>query len=71
MRPEDADSMTCAFALEKPLASTRFNKIEEIVSGWWVHRMRITDSSQLDAQVQRWIARSYRTLGTHGLRKKR
>ena len=63
------DGMACNFALARPLASKRFVKVEEIVPGWWVHRMWITDRQQLDAQVQRWIARSYRTMGTHGLKK--
>jgi hypothetical protein len=36
---------------------------------WFAHRMRITDPGELDGQVQRWITRSYRTLGTDGLRK--
>ena len=63
------DGMACNFALARPLASTRFVKVEEIVPGWWVHRMWVTDPKQLDAQVQRWIARSYRTMGTHGLKK--
>jgi hypothetical protein len=31
--------------------------------------MWITDAKQLDAQVQRWVKRAYRTMGTHGLRK--
>jgi hypothetical protein len=62
--------MICNFALSKPLTSTRFFKVEEIVPGWFAHRMRITDPAQLDAQVQRWIKRAYRTMGTHGLQKK-
>jgi hypothetical protein len=66
----DSESLTCNFALSRPLASKRFAKVEEIVPGWWVHRMRITDLDQLDDQVQRWIARAYRTIGTHGLRKR-
>jgi hypothetical protein len=63
--------MICNFALSKPLAAKRFVKIDEVVPGWFAHRMRITDPAQLDAQVQRWIKRAYATLGTHGLRKAR
>jgi SAM-dependent methyltransferase len=55
--------MTCAFALPAPLRSTRFTKVEEIVPGWWGHRLRITDDRQLDAQLQGWLRRSYRLMG--------
>jgi hypothetical protein len=65
----DEDSMTCTFALARPLASKRFIKVDEVVPGWWVHKLRVSDPEQLDAQLQRWLTRSYRTLGTHGLRK--
>jgi hypothetical protein len=61
--------MVITFALSRPLSGRRFTKIEEVVPGWFAHRMRITDPGQLDEQVQRWIRRSYRTLGTSGLRK--
>ena len=64
----DDESLFCNFALAKPLRSKRFIKVEEIVPGWWVHRMRITDLEQLDAQVQRWVKRAYDTTGTHGVR---
>jgi hypothetical protein len=55
--------MTCAFALPFPLRSPRFTKVEEVAPGWWVHRMRITDPRQLDAQVQEWLRESYRLMG--------
>jgi adenylosuccinate synthase len=55
--------------LSKPLASKRFFKVEEIVPGWFAHRMRITDPAELDAQVQRWVKRAYETTGTHGVKK--
>ncbi len=35
----------------------------EVVPGWFVHRLRVTDPAQLDDQVQRWIAESYRLMG--------
>jgi hypothetical protein len=37
--------------------------VEEVVPGWWVHRLHITDPSQLDDQVAKWIAESYRLMG--------
>jgi hypothetical protein len=67
----DDTGMTCNFAMAKPLSSKRFVKVYEIVPGWWVHQMRITDPEQLDEQVQRWIRRAYATVGTHGVTKRR
>ena len=55
--------MRCSFALPAPLRSPRFAKVEEVVPGWWVHWLRITDVRQLDAQLQRWLSRSYRLMG--------
>lgn len=55
--------MTCSFALPCPLRSPRFARVEEVVPGWWVHRLRITEPSQLDAKVQSWLRRSYRLMG--------
>ena len=58
--------MTCNFALARPLTPRRFIDVKEVVPGWWVHRLKITDPAELDAQVGQWIRRSYRTMGTHG-----
>jgi hypothetical protein len=55
--------MTVSFALPQPLRSARFVKVAEVVPGWWVHRLRITDPKQLDAEVGRWLRRSYRLMG--------
>jgi hypothetical protein len=57
------DGMVCSFALPFPLRSKRFVKVEEVAPGWWVHRLRVTDPRQLDAQVQGWLRRSYRLMG--------
>jgi hypothetical protein len=57
------DGMTCAFALPRPLRSRRFVKVEEVVPGWWSHRLRITDAEQLDDEVQAWLRESYRLMG--------
>ena len=57
------DQMVCTFALPAPLKSQRFTKVEEVVPGWWVHRLTITDVKQLDNQVQGWIRKSYRWMG--------
>lgn len=59
----DETVMHCSFALPSRLHSPRFHKVEEVVPGWWVHQLRITDPGQLDDQVQRWIRRSYRLMG--------
>lgn len=50
-------------SLPRPLTSRRFVKVEEVVPGWWVHRLRITDVTQLDDQVQAWLRESYRLMG--------
>jgi len=55
--------MTCAFALPAAVKSRRFVKVEEIVPGWWVHRLRITDTRELDAELQEWLRASYRLMG--------
>jgi hypothetical protein len=55
--------MTCSFALPHPLNSARFVKVEEIVPGWWAHRLRITDVNQLDEELQAWLRESYRLMG--------
>ena len=55
--------MVCNFALPKPLTSRRIAKIEEVIPGWCVHHLRITEPDQLDDQVQAWLRRSYRLMG--------
>jgi len=57
------EGMTCSFALPRPLRSRRFAKVEEVVPGWWVHRLRITEPDELDEEVQSWLRRSYRLMG--------
>lgn len=55
--------MECGFSLPYPLQSKRFSKIYEVVPGWWAHRLRITEPSQLDDEIQEWILDSYRLMG--------
>jgi hypothetical protein len=55
--------MSCNFALPYPLESVRFVKVEEVVPGWFAHRLRITDPAQLDEEVQGWLRDSYRLMG--------
>ena len=57
------NEIVVSFALPKPLESKRFIKVEEIVPGWWLHRLRINKVSELDAEVQRWLRQSYRLMG--------
>lgn len=57
------DGMTCAFALPKPLKSRRFKKIDEVVPGWWVHTLHVTEVQQLDRELQAWLRESYRLMG--------
>ncbi len=55
--------MTITFALPYSRQSARFAKVEEVVPGWWVHRLRITGGSQLDGELQSWLRESYRLMG--------
>lgn len=55
--------MTCGFSMPEPLESPRFAKVEKIGPGWWTHRLRITDPSQLDGEIQAWLCESYRLMG--------
>jgi hypothetical protein len=57
------NGMTCSFSLPYALRSERFAKVEEVAPGWWVHRLRITESRQLDQQLQGWLRQSYRLMG--------
>jgi Domain of unknown function (DUF5655) len=65
------EGMACSFALPHRLKSPRFEKVEEVVPGWWVHRLRVTDPKQLGRQVQAWIRESYRLMGMQGRLSKR
>src|SRR5262245_51802470 len=55
--------MTCGFSMPFRLRSPRFVRVEEVVPGWWSHRLHITALSQLDDQVQSWLRDSYRLMG--------
>ena len=55
--------MTCGFTLPRPLRSRRFASVQEVAPGWWVHRLRVTEPDQLDAEVAKWIGSSYRLYG--------
>lgn len=57
------DAMHCTFALPSPVRSPRVVKHEEVVPGWWVHTLHITDLAQLDDEVQGWLRDSYRLMG--------
>jgi hypothetical protein len=57
------ERLICSFSLPTPVRSRRIERVDEVVPGWWVHRLRISEVSQLDAQIARWLARSYRLMG--------
>jgi hypothetical protein len=57
------EGITCGFAMPYPLRSRRFVKVEEVVPGWWTHRLDITDFSQIDEELQSWLRESYRLMG--------
>jgi hypothetical protein len=57
------ERMDCGFSLPEPLPSSRFTSVREVVPGWWVHQLRITDPDQLDDQVADWLCQSYHLMG--------
>ena len=59
----DESVMHCSFALPRPLQSSRFHKVHEVVPGWWVHELRVNQPAELDREVQAWIRESYRVMG--------
>jgi hypothetical protein len=65
------ERMVCSFSLPRPLRSPRFTKVEEVVPGWWVHRLNVTSVEQLDDQAARWIRESYRLMGMQERLRKR
>ncbi len=34
-----------------------------MVSGWYVHWVKVVDATQLDGEAQKWIEESYRLMG--------
>jgi hypothetical protein len=63
--------MVCNFALPRPVRSRQLSKVEEIVPGWWMHRLHVAAPAELDAEVQAWIRESYRLMGMRERLKRR
>jgi hypothetical protein len=59
----DAERMIAGFSMPHALRSRRFERVKEVVPGWWVHRIRFTRLDQLDDELQRWLRQSYRLMG--------
>ncbi len=57
------DGMTCTFALPSPPESRRFLRVREVVPGWWSHELCVSHPTELNAEVQTWLRRSYRLMG--------
>jgi hypothetical protein len=55
--------MDFSFALPTPVTSIRVLKLQEIVPGWWIHRVRAVVPYELDDEVQEWLRESYRLMG--------
>lgn len=56
-------AMTCSFVLPYRLRSPRFVDVREVVPGWIVHSLRVTDPAELDDEVGDWIRAGYRLMG--------
>jgi hypothetical protein len=50
--------MTCTINLRRRLEHPRFERIEQY-DKWFVHRLRVTSTEELDDEVRGWLAESY------------
>jgi Domain of unknown function (DUF5655) len=50
------------FVLPRPLASLRFRRVERL-GKLYVHHLRLTDPSEMDDEVRRWLCQSYSEYG--------
>lgn len=55
--------MTVAFALPRPMPHPRIRKVEEIVTGWFGHTLRVTSPEELNEEVLGWLRESYHQMG--------
>ncbi len=51
--------MSLGFWLKEEIDSPRFAKKEHLGGRDWIYRIRITDPSQLDDEVQTWLCQAY------------
>lgn len=49
------DALVLSFALPRKLASRRIKEVVQPARGRFMHHLVLTDPSQLDAEVRRWL----------------
>lgn len=52
-----------SLALPAEIPSPRFKQIAHPSSGIWMHHLELTDSSQLDGEVEEWMRLAYAHAG--------
>jgi Domain of unknown function (DUF5655) len=55
--------MTISFGLPRPLSHPRIRKLEQPVSTWYVHTLRVTSPDELDDELLEWLRESYHQMG--------
>jgi Domain of unknown function (DUF5655) len=60
---KSAVPLVLSLALPRNLESPRFKQIVHPAAGIWMHHLELTDSSQLDAEVRRWMQEGYDAAG--------
>ncbi|KRE82701.1 DUF5655 domain-containing protein [Arthrobacter sp. Soil764] len=60
---KSAVPLVLSLALPRNLESPRFKQTVHPAAGTWMHHLELTDSSQLDAEVRRWMQEAYEAAG--------
>ena len=53
------DGLACHLWLKRPIESPRFTRVEHFPPADYVHNFKLTDRSELDDELARWIAEAY------------
>jgi hypothetical protein len=56
-------TMRVEFGLPYALETPRIQKIQELIRGWHVHWLNVTELDQLDEELRGWLCASYRLMG--------
>ena len=55
--------LVLSLALPRNLDSPRFKQVVHPAPGIWMHHLELTESTQLDAEVRRWMLEAYDAAG--------
>jgi len=53
------DHLLANFVLTAPIRSDRFARVEFIAPYYYVHRLRLREPEDVDAELERWLAQAY------------